>query len=102
MALHHRNNEEWKKEKERWRILYIQSLRNYPVHGSVGDYLRILRSPDEPEQVKVALLDALAWYRLAVERGAIAEECRKIWRDKKQPAAVRKQAERTYYRLTNE
>lgn len=90
-----------KKEKERWRILYIQSLRNYPVHGSVGDYLRILRSPDEPEQVKVALLDALAWYRLAVERGAIAEECRKVWRDKKQPAAVRKQAERTYYRLTN-
>ena len=34
-----------KQEKERWRILYISSLRNYPIHGSVGDYLRILQDP---------------------------------------------------------
>ena len=91
-----------KQEKERWRILYISSLRNYPIHGSVGDYLRILQDPKESEELKVAMLQALAWYRLSRERQNIAQACRRLQRDKHASPAVRTEAERTYYRLINE
>ena len=91
-----------KQEKERWRILYISSLRNYPIHGSVGDYLRILQDPKESEELKIAMLQALAWYRLSRERQNIAQACRRLQRDKHASPAVRTEAERTYYRLINE
>ena len=78
------------------------SLRNYPIHGSVGDYLRILQDPKESEELKVAMLQALAWYRLSRERQNIAQACRRLQRDKHASPAVRTEAERTYYRLINE
>ena len=91
-----------KQEKERWRILYIQSLRNYPIHGSVPDYLRILQDPEESDQLKVSLLQALAWYTLSRERENIAQACNRLRKDKHASPTVRMEAERTYYRLINE
>ena len=91
-----------KQEKDRWRILYISSLRNYPIHGSVDGYLAILQNPEESDELKIALLQALAWYTSSREKETIAKACRAVWRDKKAAATIRAEAERTYYRLTNE
>lgn len=82
----------------RWRKLYIQSLRNENVHATLGEYLAILDNPDESEDLKLVLLDALAWYNESYRRYEILAACDRL-RKTSRSKAIREQALRTYNRV---
>ncbi len=88
-------------EKERWRLLYIGGLKNNPTHASVDQYLALLKNPDEAEKIKIRMLEALAWFKLSYRKADIVNACDELRHSKSVSAAVRDEAERTYYRLTN-
>jgi len=84
--------------KPAWRKLYIQSLRNNNIHATLDQYLAILTSPDEPEEVKRAMLDTLAWYNESYRRNDIISACRNLMKSTKSKA-LKAQALRTINRL---
>jgi HEAT repeat protein len=87
-----------KGEKLRWRVLFINSLRNNNVHASLPSYLSLLDA-DDNEEVKLAMLDALAWYDKSYRRGEIMDKCQEIMKSSKASKAIKAAAKRTYYRL---
>ncbi|MDE5970685.1 MAG: HEAT repeat domain-containing protein, partial [Muribaculaceae bacterium] len=90
-------NEEGKK----WRKLYISTLRNNPIHVTVPEYLAVINDPNEDEDVKLVMLDALAWYTLSNRRPEIIATCEAIMQQPDASKALKSAAERTYYRLKN-
>ena len=90
-----------KNAKKTWRKLYIQSLRNTPVHVSVPEYLALIDDPEEDEEIKLVMLDALAWYTLSYQRPEIMAACERIMKQPKASKALKFAAERTYNRLKN-
>ncbi len=91
-----------RQETDRWRSIYIKSLRNQHIHGSVDSYLQLLESPNETEEIKITMLQALAWFRSSYRRPDIATACDRLRRSANVSETVRAEAERTYYRLTND
>lgn len=83
------------------RLLYVSSLRNYPIHGSVGTYLKLLQEPSESDEFKLSLLRSLAWYKYSYKRPEIMRVCNELRRNKRLLDTIRQEAERTYYRLKN-
>ena len=90
-----------RKAKEKMRLLYVSSLRNYPIHGSVGTYLKLLQEPSESDEFKLSLLRSLAWYKYSYKRPEIMRVCNELRRNKRLLDTIRQEAERTYYRLKN-
>lgn len=88
-----------KKASEKWRKLYIKSLRNTPIHVTVPEYLALIDDPEENEEVKLVMLDALAWYNLSYRRPEIMAACEKIMKQPKASKALKSAAKRTYNRL---
>lgn len=82
----------------KWRKLYIQSLRNENIHATLSDYLAILDNPDESEELKLAMLDALAWYGQSYRRAEILAACDRVRKTSKSKA-LKEQALRTYNRV---
>lgn len=85
---------------DRWRKLYIKSLRNENIHATLSDYLDIATDTAAPEDVRLTMLDALAWYTTSHRKADIIEAARKVANDKKASKALRAQARRTINRLT--
>lgn len=84
----------------RWRKLYIKSLRNNNIHASLSSYIAIIEDPAEPEDIRLALLDALAWYTESYRKNEILSACERILLHSSETSkSVREQALRTYYRL---
>lgn len=83
----------------KWRKLYIKSLRNTPIHGSVPEYLGLIISPDESEDIKLAMIEALGWYGLSCRKSEIMDACLELAKRKDVSKAVAEAAQRTYNRL---
>lgn len=83
----------------KWRKLYIGSLRNTPIHETVPEYLAILNDPEESEDLKLTLLEALAWYNLSYRRPEIMAACEDLSRSKDASKQLKEAALRTYNRL---
>lgn len=90
-----------KNASARWRKLYINSLRNTPIHVTVPEYLALIDDPEENEDVKLVMLDALAWYNLSHQRPQIMAACESIMKQPKASKALKSAAARTYNRLKN-
>ena len=88
-----------KNEKESWRLLYINTLRNNNSHASLPSYLSLLEDPQEKEIVKLTMLRALAWYDKSYRRDEIIDACQRIMKSSKESKAMKAEAKRTYYRL---
>lgn len=88
-----------KNGSKKWRKLYINSLRNTPIHVTVPEYLALIDDPEEDEEIKLVMLDALAWYNLSYRRPEIMAACEKIMKQPKASKALKSAAERTYNRL---
>ncbi len=84
--------------ESKWRKLYIKSLRNNNIHASLTDYLSLLESSDESEELKLSMLDALAWYDESYRRDEIIAVCDRL-RKSALSKALKAQAQRTYHRL---
>ena len=85
--------------ESKWRKLYISGLRNNPIVSALPAYLTLLDSASESDDVKIALLDALAWYDKAYNREEIAQACLRLMKSPDASAALKEQARRTYYRV---
>ena len=77
----------------------INSLKNSNMHMYVPQYVKLLLNPDESDEVKVAMLQALAWFTHSVNRQPIIDVCRQLMNDDQVSALVRTNALRTYNRL---
>lgn len=78
-------------------MIYI--LRNINMHPFVAEYIKILRASAECDDVKIAMLQALAWFRHSVNRQQILDVCMLLMKDDNVSIAVKDEAARTYYRL---
>ena len=85
--------------KKGYRISYINSLKNENIHASVDGYLKLILDADEEEKVRCALLESLAWFKWSYRRQDIMDACQQLMSNANTPAAVRENAERTYFRL---
>ena len=61
--------------------------------------VRALLDSDHSDEVKVAMLQALAWFTHSVNRQPIIDVCRQLMNDDQVSALVRTNALRTYNRL---
>ena len=86
------------KEKKSWRKLYMQSLRNNNMHSCLHNYLNVLFDPNETDEIKLTLLEALAWYDESYRRGEIIDACKKVMKSTKSKE-IKQQALRTINRL---
>lgn len=85
--------------KKGYRISYINSLKNENIHASVDGFLKLILDTDEEEKVRCALLESLAWFKWSYRRQDIMDACQQLMSNANTPAAVRENAERTYFRL---
>lgn len=89
------------KAKGGFRKLFIESLRNTNISASIDEYLKLVADEKEDEQIRIAMLDALAWFTESYRRQDIMDTCSHIMELKSSSEALRQQATRTYYRIKN-
>ena len=77
----------------------INSLKNSNVHPTVPQYVKILLDPSESDEIRVAMLQALAWFRHSINRQQIVNACQQLMNDDRVSDIVKSDAARTYYRL---
>ena len=88
-----------KNTAERWRLTYCNSLKNYMAHADVDGFINILKDNTESDQLRIRLLQALAWFTHSYRKADIMQACDQLAKDKKLSAELREEAKRTYYRL---
>lgn len=88
-----------KNTAERWRLTYCNSLKNYMAHAGVDGFINILKDNTESDQLRIRLLQALAWFTHSYRKADIMQTCDQLAKDKKLSAELREEAKRTYYRL---
>ena len=85
--------------KKVWRIAYTNSLRNDNIQASVPEYIALIEDPTEDEDLRIAMIQALAWYDKSYRRAEIAEACKRLQKAPSSSKAIKEEALRTYYRL---
>lgn len=85
--------------EKRYKKLYMQSLRNNNIHAGLDKLIALLDDPNETEDVKMTLLDALAWYDESYRRPEIIEACARVIATDGISDDLRRQAIRTYHRV---
>ena len=51
-----------KNANKTWRIAFTNSLRNNNIHASLPEYIALMEDSAEDEDVRIAMIKALAWY----------------------------------------
>lgn len=85
--------------KKTYRKLYAKSLRNDNNHAALDKYIALIEDPTEDEDVRINMINALAWYESSYRRGDIKAACDRILKSKDSSKALKEEAKRTYYRL---
>lgn len=88
-----------KETSERWRMIYCNSLKNYNAHAALDGFLNVLRDKDENDNLKIKLLQSLAWFNRSYRKADIMDVCDLLRKDDQLSATLREEANRTYYRL---
>lgn len=83
----------------KWRKLYCNSMKNQMSHANVDGFIALLNDDTEPEDLKVSLLQALAWFNYSHRKADLMDQCDRMRNDKRLSKTLRSEAERTYYRL---
>ena len=87
---------------ENRKMSEIRYLKNANYHPGIPVYLSIVRDVNASPTIRQGLLESLAWFSLSEQKGAIVEVCKELMQDMKQDTRIRQEAERTYYRLTEQ
>lgn len=69
------------------RMFGVSFLRNNPYSLAVGDLLKVLKNPQEPLSLRIALAEALGWYVKSERRGEIVQACEELSRNVAQAPA---------------
>jgi hypothetical protein len=90
-----------KKATEKNRLFWTSVLKNNNIHPSVEKYLSIVKDENEPESVRISLLESLAWFRLSYKNQLIQDVCKLLANSATTPQSIKAEAERTLNQLTN-
>jgi HEAT repeat protein len=60
------------------RISALRTIRNYPYHEYVPEYLKLLKDPSQPLQLRVIMAEALGWFTMSKEKQTIIEGCEQL------------------------
>ncbi|MFP4467712.1 MAG: HEAT repeat domain-containing protein [Bacteroidales bacterium] len=82
------------------RIMNIRFIRNNPLHHHAGTFTGIAKDQEEPEKVRLAMIEALGWFTHSTKRERIIDACREIVGNTGNPDNIRAEAEKTIKRLT--
>lgn len=82
------------------RKFEVKTLRNYYYHFAIENYLSLVKDPDFDDELRLSLIEALAWYTHSVHRDKILNVCIDINEDENFNPLIRKEAERTINRLS--
>lgn len=83
----------------KYRLFEIRTLRNYTYHFVVEEYLELVEDPDFDDQLRLTLIEALAWYTHSVHREKILKVCYEIKENMEYSEEIRLEAERTINRM---
>ena len=82
------------------RILSIRFIRNNTLHHHTDTFTGVATNHEEPEKIRLVMIEALGWFTHSTEREQIIEACREIAGDPGNPDIIRAEAEKTIKRLT--
>lgn len=88
-----------KNTSPRWRIFYCDALKNYRSHAYIDEFLTILKDPSESEELRIRLIQALAWYDKSCRKADIMDVCNALACDGNSSKNLREEAYRAYNRL---
>lgn len=83
------------------RISNVQNYRNYHYHYMVPRLLELASDTTQPEELRIATVEALGWFRLSYRCSEIAECCLQLQKNDSS-AAVRNEALKTLKRLDSD
>lgn len=90
-----------KSTSEKNRIFWISNLKNNHYNHSVEKYISIIKDENEPENVRIALLESLAWFRLSYKSPMIQQACKEMISSSATQQSVKNEAKRTLNQLAN-
>jgi ParB-like chromosome segregation protein Spo0J len=60
------------------RLSSVRMLRNNAYHGKVDEFLNVVADQSEEEALRVALAEALGWFKLSRNRDAIVSAFKEV------------------------
>ncbi len=84
-------------EQENPSTLY--GLPHIAIEIRESDFTELLKDPAQPLELRVALMEALGWYTMSVNKAGIVETCKFIIESEPENVLVQ-EAIKTYARLT--
>lgn len=82
-------------DKSTWRKFGIASLKNVNYHPSVDKYIAFVKDAKQKEDLRIAMLEALAWFGNSYRKNEIVDACQEIVADTTYSEAIRNQSLRT-------
>lgn len=82
-------------EKSTYRKLAISALKNVNYHPSIGKYVEFIRNSKENMDLRVAMLESLAWFRHSYRKQEIMNACKELIADTRHAKKLRDEAART-------
>ena len=82
------------------RIMNIRFIRNNTLHHHTDSFTGIAKNQEEPEKIRLVMIEALGWFTHSTKREQIIDACREIAGDPGNPDIIRAEAEKTIKRLT--
>ena len=80
-------------------MLNIRTLRNYNYHYMVPKYLTILDDTEIDKELRITMIEALAWFTNSEYKAQIIEKCHQLASSDDFSSDIRKEALRTVNRL---
>lgn len=77
------------------RKLYINSLKNLNYHPTVDKYNAMLFDSEEPEEIRVWMLQSLAWFGHSYRKAEIVSACERLIASTTSSALLKEEAQRT-------
>lgn len=84
---------------EKRRVSAIRFVRNNPYHYGLDTYFALISDPENSEEVRVNMAEALGWFKYSSRKGEIMDFCKKLSADTTLPAALSAELTQTYNRL---
>lgn len=78
---------------------YAGVLKNMTYHPAVAGCIRLIMDDGQPLNLRINVLQSLAWFRLSYKKELITKACLSIMHNKSNDSLLREEATRTYNRL---
>ncbi len=87
---------------DRNKIFEIRYLKNANYHPGLPFFLKTLKNPEASIDIRLALMESLAWFRLSEHKDSIVKVCTEILNGKDEDPRMIEEATRAFNRLTRQ